>query len=44
VWSLVLKPSSDSLINMEMWLPPADKWNGKFMASATAASPDRFRV
>ena len=28
---LVLKPSSDSLINMEMWLPPADKWNGKFM-------------
>jgi feruloyl esterase len=29
---LVLKPSSDSLINMEMWLPSADKWNGKFMA------------
>src|ERR1700704_5231371 len=28
---IVLKPSSDSLINMEMWLPPADKWNGKFM-------------
>jgi len=28
---LVLKPSSDSLINMELWLPPADKWNGKFM-------------
>src|SRR5688572_11896063 len=28
---LVLKPTSDSLINMEMWLPPADKWNGKFM-------------
>jgi feruloyl esterase len=28
---LVLKPSSDSLINMEMWLPPADRWNGKFM-------------
>jgi feruloyl esterase len=28
---LVLKPSSDSLINMEIWLPPADKWNGKFM-------------
>ena len=28
---LVLKPSSDSLINMEMWLPPAEAWNGKFM-------------
>ena len=28
---IVLKPSPDSLINMEMWLPPADKWNGKFM-------------
>ena len=28
---IVLKPTSDSLINMEMWLPPADKWNGKFM-------------
>ena len=28
----VLKPSSDSLINMELWLPPADKWNGKFEA------------
>ena len=27
----MLKPSSDSLINMELWLPPADKWNGKFM-------------
>src|SRR5215831_14196027 len=28
---MVLKPTSDSLINMELWLPPADKWNGKFM-------------
>jgi feruloyl esterase len=28
---LVLKPSSDSLINMELWLPTADRWNGKFM-------------
>jgi len=28
----VLKPSSDSLINMELWLPPANKWNGKFEA------------
>src|SRR6185436_11010083 len=28
----VLKPSPDSLINMELWLPPADKWNGKFEA------------
>ena len=30
---LVLKPSSDSLINMELWLPPADKWNGKFLGA-----------
>jgi feruloyl esterase len=28
----ILKPSSDSLINMELWLPPADKWNRKFEA------------
>jgi len=28
---IVLKPSADSLINMEMWLPPAGQWNGKFM-------------
>src|SRR5689334_17944770 len=28
---LVLKPTTDSLINMEMWLPPAESWNGKFM-------------
>jgi len=28
---LVLAPTSDSHIEMEMWLPPADKWNGKFM-------------
>jgi feruloyl esterase len=28
---IVLKPTTDSLINMELWLPPADKWNGKFM-------------
>src|SRR5918993_366170 len=28
---LVLKPSSDSLINMEMWLPPVEQWNRKFM-------------
>jgi len=28
----VLKPSSDSSIRMELWLPPADKWNGKFEA------------
>ena len=29
---VVLKPSPDSLINMELWLPPADKWNRKFEA------------
>src|SRR4051812_23196212 len=28
---MVLKPTTDSLINMELWLPPAEKWNGKFM-------------
>jgi feruloyl esterase len=28
---VVLKPSSDSHIEMEMWLPAADAWNGKFM-------------
>src|SRR5262252_3181522 len=28
----VLKPSSDSNINVEVWLPVADKWNGKFQA------------
>ena len=28
---LVLKPSPDSLIHMELWLPPATAWNGKFM-------------
>jgi feruloyl esterase len=28
---VVLKPSSDSLINMELWLPRAERWNGKFM-------------
>jgi feruloyl esterase len=28
---MVLKPTSDSIINMELWLPPAEKWNGKFM-------------
>ena len=28
----VLRPSADSLINMELWLPPAEKWNGKFQA------------
>ena len=27
---LVLKPTSDSLINMELWLP-VQNWNGKFM-------------
>ena len=28
---LVLKPSSDSHINAELWMPAAD-WNGKFLA------------
>lgn len=25
-----LKPSSDSDIKMELWMPPAENWNGKF--------------
>jgi feruloyl esterase len=29
---LVLKPTSDSLINMELWLP-VQNWNGKFMGT-----------
>jgi len=28
----VLTPTLDSVINMELWLPPADKWNKKFEA------------
>src|SRR4051812_5930773 len=28
----VLTPSSDSHIVVEMWMPPMDKWNGKFEA------------
>ncbi|HTM03426.1 MAG TPA: tannase/feruloyl esterase family alpha/beta hydrolase [Vicinamibacterales bacterium] len=28
---LDLKPTTDSMIKMELWLPPMDKWNGKFM-------------
>ena len=27
---MVLKPTSDSLINMELWMP-TENWNGKFM-------------
>src|SRR5262245_19944215 len=27
---MILKPTSDSLINMELWLP-VKNWNGKFM-------------
>src|SRR5262245_39744918 len=27
---MILKPTSDSLINMELWLP-TENWNGKFM-------------
>jgi feruloyl esterase len=28
----VLAPSSDSHIEMEIWMPEADRWNGKFLA------------
>ena len=27
---ITLRPTSDSDIKMEVWLRPADKWNGKF--------------
>src|SRR5580692_3724929 len=30
---LDLKPTLDSLIKMELWLPPPDKWNGKFLGA-----------
>jgi feruloyl esterase len=30
--AMVLKPTADSNINVELWLPEAD-WNGKFMAT-----------
>ena len=30
---LDLKPTPDSLIKMELWLPPAEKWNGKFLGA-----------
>ena len=28
----VLTPSSDSHIEMELWMPTGDRWNGKFLA------------
>ena len=27
-----LRPTSDSVIKIEVWLPPSGAWNGKFMA------------
>jgi len=30
--TMVLKPTSDSNINVELWMP-AEKWNGKFLAT-----------
>jgi feruloyl esterase len=27
-----MRPTSDSVIKIEVWLPPAEAWNGKFMA------------
>src|SRR5215470_12675152 len=29
--SLTLRPSADSEIKSEVWLPPAARWNGKFL-------------
>ena len=28
----IMRPTSDSEIKIELWLPPAQAWNGKFMA------------
>jgi feruloyl esterase len=33
----VLRPSNDSEINMELWLPPAGVWNGKFQVVGNGA-------
>ena len=32
-----LRPSSDSEIKMELWMPPASNWNGKYQAVGTGA-------
>jgi Tannase and feruloyl esterase len=32
----VATPSSDSVINFEVWIPPADAWNGKFQGVGNA--------
>src|SRR5688572_22840409 len=51
----VLKPSSDSEINVEIWLPTKENWNGKFQAvgnggwagsiqGLTAAMPAALRL
>src|SRR5690242_8921767 len=29
--SMILRPSTDSEIKSEVWLPPAAVWNGKFL-------------
>jgi feruloyl esterase len=51
----VLRPSSDSLINMEVWLPEPKAWNGKFQMTGNGgwggsiqglegAMPDALRL
>jgi feruloyl esterase len=32
-----LTPSTDSNINAEVWLPPADRWNGRFLGVGNGA-------
>jgi Tannase and feruloyl esterase len=48
--TVVMKPSSDSHIEMEVWLPPSENWNGKFQAvgnggwAGTISYPDMARA
>lgn len=44
---LVLNPAKGSNINVELWLPDAEKWNGRFLGlgnggAAGNINPDRF--
>jgi feruloyl esterase len=38
VLKLVLKPAPGSNINVEMWLPDVEKWNGRFVALGNGGS------
>ena len=36
-----IKPTPDSDIRFEVWLPPADKWNGKYEGVGNGGFADR---